>query len=209
MIGRLTGILVHKQQPQLLLDVNGVGYEIDAPMTTFYDLPEIGSKLTLHTHLLVREDAQQLYGFLQQSDRVIFRTLIKINGVGARLALALMSNMTSMEMTLAVESEDIDRFVKVPGVGKKTAARLLVELKDKFETFQLNFSATVSESSPVSNAADRLIETHDPVRDAVSALMSLGYKPPEASRMVNRIQTKGLASDEIIKQALRLLSATA
>lgn len=209
MIGRLVGKLVLKQAPLLLLDVNGVCYELEAPMTTFYDLPDLGVTLTLHTHMLVREDAQLLYGFLEYSDRLIFRTLIKINGVGAKLALALMSNMTGADMVLAINNDDVERFIKVPGVGKKTAARLMIELKDKFESLQIS-GINGSEGSAPANI-NRILqqEKADPVRDAVSALMSLGYKPPEASRMVSRVDSKGLASDEIIKRALRSVTATA
>ncbi|MFV2057378.1 MAG: Holliday junction branch migration protein RuvA [Thiohalomonadales bacterium] len=208
MIGRLTGNLVLKQAPALLLDVNGVCYELEAPMSTFYELPEPGVVVTLHTHMLVREDAQLLYGFLQYSDRTIFRILIKINGVGAKLALALMSNMSSDEMVVSVNNEDVDRFIKVPGVGKKTAARLMVELKDKFTALQIGGEPRTQGHDPV-NAGCLMQEVKtDPVRDAVSALMSLGYKPPEASRMVSGVDSKGLASDQIIKLALRSVIAT-
>src|SRR5690606_38505562 len=136
MIGRLSGILLEKQPPHILLDVNGVGYEVDAPMSTFSRLPAIGDKVTLHTHLVVREDAQLLYAFAEKRDRTLFRELIRLNGVGPKLALALMSGLEVDELIAAVQAQDTSALVRVPGVGKKTAERLLVELKDKFKAWE-------------------------------------------------------------------------
>ena len=196
MIGRLKGTLLEKQAPRLLLDVNGVCYEIDAPMTTFYELPEVGSAVILHTHFVVREDAQLLYGFLRESDRGLFRTLIKISGVGPKLALAILSGMSADEFVGCVQGGDSTALTRVPGVGKKTAERLVVEMRDRVKDWQgvsLSPDAVTQAGEP---AADAL-------KDAISALVALGYKPQEASRMVNAVESEGLASEAIIRQALR------
>ena len=196
MIGRLRGTLLEKQAPRLLLDVNGVCYEIDAPMTTFYELPEVGSAVILHTHFVVREDAQLLYGFLRESDRGLFRTLIKISGVGPKLALAILSGMSADEFVGCVQGGDSTALTRVPGVGKKTAERLVVEMRDRVKDWQgvsLSPDAVTQAGEP---AADAL-------KDAISALVALGYKPQEASRMVNAVESEGLASEAIIRQALR------
>ncbi len=196
MIGRLRGILLGKQPPQLLLDVGGVGYEISAPMTTFYELPETGSEITLHTHLAVREDAHVLYGFLREQDRLLFRTLIKVSGVGPKLALAILSGMSADEFASCVQSGDAASLTRLPGVGKKTAERLVVEMRDRLKDWQ--------SVSPSPNATTRAsVSANDAVKDAVSALVSLGYKPQEASRMVNQVESEGLASEEMIRLALR------
>ncbi|WP_150305501.1 Holliday junction branch migration protein RuvA [Pseudomonas saliphila] len=196
MIGRLTGILLEKQPPYILLDVQGVGYELDAPMSTFYQLPVLGEQVTLHTHMVVREDAQLLYAFCAKRDRALFRELIRLNGVGPKLALALMSGMEVDELVRAVQSQDTSVLVKVPGVGKKTAERLLVELKDRFkawETIPGSFKPLVTGvATPPSMTAD-----------AVSALITLGYKPQEASKAVAAVDEEGLSSEELIRRALK------
>lgn len=197
MIGRLSGILLEKQPPHILLDVNGVGYELDAPMSTFYRLPAIGDKVTLHTHLVVREDAQLLYAFAEKRDRALFRELIKLNGVGPKLALALMSGLEVEELIGAVQAQDTSALTRVPGVGKKTAERLLVELKDRFKAWE-----------DIPGAAVPLVTGTAPVAvsgtaDAVSALIALGYKPQEASRAVANIKEDGLSSEELIRRALK------
>lgn len=196
MIGRLTGILLEKQPPYILLDVQGVGYELDAPMSTFYQLPALGEHVTLHTHMVVREDAQLLYAFSAKRDRALFRELIRLNGVGPKLALALMSGMEVDELVRAVQSQDTSALVKVPGVGKKTAERLLVELKDRFkawETIPGSFKPLVTGvAAPPSMSAD-----------AVSALITLGYKPQEASKAVAAVDEEGLNSEELIRRALK------
>ena len=201
MIGRLKGILLEKQAPNLLIDVNGVGYEVSAPMTTFYQLPEVGTEVTLLTHLVVREDAHQLFGFISSSDRLLFRTLIKVSGVGAKLALTLLSGMSADDLVLTVRSGDTATLTRIPGVGKKTAERLIVEMRDRLK----DWDETVTPSSATAGIA---VDTapQDDVRDAVSALISLGYKPPEASRMVRNVETAGLSSEEIIRQALQLVT---
>lgn len=198
MIGRLRGTLIEKQAPELVIDVQGVGYEVSAPMTTFYQLPDIGKDITLHTHLVVREDAHQLFGFISQTDRALFRTLIKVSGVGAKLALALLSGMSADELVLTVRSGDASTLTRIPGVGKKTAERLIVELRDRLAEWDMKSTANVDIAVSSNDSV-----SHDEVRDAVSALIALGYKPQDASRMVRQIQTSGLASEEIIRQALQ------
>lgn len=197
MIGRLTGTLLEKQPPQILLDVNGVGYEVEAPMSTFYRLPAVGEKTTLHTHLVVREDAQLLYAFADKRDRHLFRELIRLNGVGPKLALALMSGLEIDELIHAVQAQDIHVLTRVPGVGKKTAERLLVELKGKFTAWENapGVAAPLS-AGQAQPAASQTV-------DAVSALIALGYKPQEASRAVHAIKEEGLSSEELIRSALK------
>jgi Holliday junction DNA helicase RuvA len=196
MIGRLTGLLARKEPPSLLLDVNGVGYELDAPMSTFYDLPAVGDKVTLYTHLVVREDAQLLYGFSRESQRQLFRSLLKVNGVGPRVALAVLSGLSEQELLLCLANEDIARLTKVPGIGRKTAERLVIELRDKI-------SLT---AAPAGAAARPVAVPADPVQEAVSALIALGYKPNEASRAVSSVPSGGLKSEDIIRQALKGLA---
>ena len=202
MIGRLKGVLLEKQAPHLLIDVNGVGYEVSAPMTTFYQLPEVGSEVTLATHLVVREDAQLLYGFISITDRLLFRTLIKVSGVGPKLALTLLSGMSADDLVVTVRSGDASTLTRIPGVGKKTAERLIVEMRDRLKDWDENAVSSSVASGDVVDSSPQ-----DDVRDAVSALISLGYKPPEASRMVRSVETTGLASEEIIRQALQLVTS--
>lgn len=198
MIGRLAGVLLEKQPPHILLDVRGVGYELDAPMSTFYKLPTLGQSVTLHTHMVVREDAQLLYAFAEKRERDLFRELIRLNGVGPKLALALMSGLDTDELIRAVQAQDASALVRVPGVGKKTAERLLIELRDRFkawETLPGSFKPLVGEgggAAPVSQSGD-----------AVSALIALGYKPQEASRAVAAVEEDGMSSEELIRRALK------
>jgi Holliday junction DNA helicase RuvA len=176
--------------------VAGVGYEVSAPMTTFYELPETGNEITLHTHLAVREDAHVLYGFLREQDRLLFRTLIKVSGVGPKLALAILSGMSADEFVGLIQLSDSAALTKLPGVGKKTAERLVVEMKDRLKDWQ---GVSLSPESATPSA----VPANDAVKDAVSALVSLGYKPQEASRMVSQVESKGLASEEMIRLALK------
>lgn len=198
MIGRLRGTLAEKQPPHVIVDINGLGYELEVPMTTLYRLPSVGEPLTLHTHLVVREDAHLLYGFFEKRERELFRELIRLNGVGPKLALALMSGLEVDELVRCVQAQDTSVLVKIPGVGKKTAERLLVELKDRFKAWETvpGMSHLVVEphgGSAVSSAEN----------DAVSALISLGYKPQEASRAVSAIKEDGLSSEDMIRRALK------
>jgi Holliday junction DNA helicase RuvA len=199
MIGRLSGQLLVRQPPQLLIDVNGVGYEVEAPMSTFYSLPEIGDKVTLHTHLVVREDAHTLFGFATENERAMFRALIKVNGVGAKLALTILSGISADDFIRCVMDSDAAGLTRLPGVGKKTAERLIVEMKDVLKKWQ----AEAGEGGVSATPAAALGQANDAVADAVSALIALGYKPPEASRMVRGIETKDLSSEEIIRLALQ------
>ena len=201
MIGRLQGVLLEKQPPEILLDVHGVGYELLLPMTSFYDLPEIGKETTLFTHLVVREDAHLLFGFAQKNDRTLFRELIRLNGVGPKLALALMSGMSVDEMIQCVNAEDTSRLMKVPGVGKKTAERLLVELKDRFKNWDSTPLAGQNSLEPAGLSV--VTDAHSPEKDAVSALISLGFKPAEASRAVSAVAQDGLSSEDLIRRALK------
>ncbi|HYA37585.1 MAG TPA: Holliday junction branch migration protein RuvA [Candidatus Methylomirabilis sp.] len=195
MIGRLHGILLHKEPPALLVDVGGVGYELEAPMTTFYELPAVGEKVTLYTHLVVREDAHLLYGFVREAQRRLFRALLRVNGVGPRVALAVLSGLSDEEFTRCVAAEDIARLTKVPGIGRKTAERLVIEMRDKLPAEVTTAAPTVAVNSASTPA--------DPVSEAVSALVALGYKPNEASRAVRGVSAKGLSAEEIIRQALK------
>ena len=195
MIGFLRGVLLDKQPPGLLLDVQGVGYEIEAPMTTFYDLPAVGEKVALYTHLVVREDAHTLYGFSKVSDRGLFRALIKVNGVGARLALTILSGMQASEFVLCVQAGDTASLVKLPGVGKKTAERLVVEMRDRLSDW-----SGAGGADKISSARP---DVASPVEEAVSALMALGYKAHEASRLVRGIDAQGRSTEEIIRAALQ------
>lgn len=199
MIGRLRGQLIEKKPPQLLLDVGGVGYEVEAPMGTFYQLPALGEEVTLHTHLVVREDAQLLYGFASEGERSLFRSLIKINGVGAKLALTILSGISADELARAVQENDTATLVRLPGVGKKTAERLCVEMRDRLKEWHDPSAVTGLGSSQV--AVEPAVA--DPGREAVSALIALGYKPAEASRMVSAVEEEGMDSENIIRAALR------
>ncbi|MHC8406171.1 Holliday junction branch migration protein RuvA [Pseudomonas sp. TMB3-21] len=202
MIGRLRGTLAEKQPPHLILDVNGLGYELEVPMTTLYRLPSVGEPLTLHTHLVVREDAQLLYGFASKRERDFFRELIRLNGVGPKLALALMSSLEVDELVRCVQSQDTSALTRVPGVGKKTAERLLVELKDRFkawETVPAMFALVPNQPG----GPDAPVAVATAENDAVSALISLGYKPQEASKAISAIKEKGLSSEDLIRRALK------
>ena len=200
MIGRLKGILLEKQPPEILLDVQGVGYELLLPMTSFYNLPEIGQETTLFTHLVVREDAHLLFGFAQKTDRTLFRELIKTNGVGPKLALAILSAMSVEDFAYAIEREELSKLVKIPGVGKKTAERLLVELKGKFKGIkQTDFFIESSHIKMPSMAT----QNETPLDEAVSALIALGYKPAEAEKMVKKVAKPDLNSEKLIREALK------
>lgn len=195
MIGRLQGILLHKQPPQLLIDVQGVGYEVEAPMSTFYQLPPAGEKILLHTHMVVREDAQLLYGFYAETERKMFRSLIRINGVGPKLALTILSGVTADEFSRCIMDNDAKTLTGLPGVGKKTAERLIVELRDKLDDIELAPAATIPAGVTAAPTS--------PVSDAVSALVALGYKAQDASRMVRGIETRDMETEAIIKAALQ------
>lgn len=201
MIGRLQGILIEKSPPHLLIDVNGVGYEVDAPMTTFYQLPKNGETVILHTHLVVREDAQQLFGFASLKERTLFRILIRVNGVGPKLALTILSGIEPAAFVRCIENQDVSTLVKLPGVGKKTAERLVIEMRDRLKEFDDRAAIqAVAGQAPLS--VDQVgSDENDPVQEAVAALIALGYKPQEASRAV--AQVEGDDSATLIRLALK------
>jgi holliday junction DNA helicase RuvA len=199
-IGRLRGEIVYKHPPQLMLDVGGVGYELEAPMSTFYDLPAAGETVTLVTHLAVREDAQILYGFLLEGDRALFRSLLKVTGVGARMALAILSGMDAERFALCVQQEDVTALTRVPGIGKKTAQRLVMEMRDRLHSLPTGLPAGVPSSTVASGGQDSALA------DAVSALASLGYKPVDANRMARAVGDGAKTSEEIIRAALKAVN---
>ncbi len=198
MIGRLKGKLLSKQPPELLVDVQGVGYELEAPMSTFYQLPATGEDVVLHTHMVVREDAQLLYAFYSVTERKLFRNLIRINGVGPKLGLTILSGISAQDFARAVQEGDAATLTGLPGVGKKTAERLIVELRDKLGDEFSPAAAGAGDSTATSMPAQS-----SPVSDAVSALSALGYKPQEASRMVRAVEIEGLDTETIIRTALQ------
>ncbi len=201
MIGRIRGIILEKQAPELVIDVHGVGYELHAPLSTFYKLPAPGQEVVLFTHFVVREDAQQLYGFWQREDRSLFRTLIRVSGVGPKLALAILSGMDSEEFVRSVQRNDARALVNLPGVGKKTAERLIVEMRDRLDEWRPGLAAG-SVAAPAPDIA--VTSRNRMVQDAESALISLGYKPQEAARAVSAaLDDEVLESEELIRRALQ------
>jgi len=191
MIGSLRGRLTSKQAPQIVVECNGVGYEVETPMSTFLELPTIGEELFLHTHLVVREDAQVLFGFSTEGERVLFRSLLKISGVGAKLGLAILSAMGTRDFQRCVEYEDTAMLIKIPGVGRKTAERLIIEMRDKFDH-------TLATSGPGKVAIDAT-----PKSEAVDALVTLGYKVNEVNRLIGSMDVDGKSAEDIIRLALR------
>lgn len=189
MIGFLRGRILQRQPPHLLVDVQGVGYEVEAPMSTFYSLPEMGAEVMLYTHLAVREDAHVLFGFGTETERRLFRALIRVNGVGPRLALTILSGVSVENFVRCVRDNDSAALTRLPGIGKKTAERLVVEMRDRLEDAG---SDAVTRNAPMT-ARD----------EALSALVSLGYKPPEAGRMLQAIKDTGISSAELIRRALQ------
>ncbi|UJF18629.1 Holliday junction branch migration protein RuvA [Vibrio sp. SS-MA-C1-2] len=205
MIGRLRGTLLEKQPPELLIEVSGVGYEVQMPMSCFYELPNIGEEAIICTHFVVREDAQLLFGFNTTGERALFRELIKANGVGPKLALAILSGMTANQFIRCVEHEDTSTLVKLPGVGKKTAERLVVELKDRLKGWGAGDLFTPeADRAPIENiVADDITPVASAESEAMSALVSLGYKPQQASRSVSQVIQADMSCEDIIREALR------
>ena len=196
MIGYLRGKLIVKTPPLLLLDVQGVGYEVEAPMTTFYNLPALGEEVILHTHLVVREDAHILFGFSGASERLLFRSLIKVNSVGPKLALTILSGLSSDEFHRCINDNDAQALVRLPGIGKKTAERLIIEMRDRLPGLG---------ASPTDNGtADNIMPgAGNPRQEAISALVSLGYKTQDASRMIQNLATEDKSCEELIRLALQ------
>lgn len=194
MIGRLSGKLIEKNPPALVLDVQGVGYEVDAPMSTHYALPALNESIALFTHMVVREDAQLLYGFATRTERVLFRALLKVNGVGAKVALSILSGMNTDEFLACVTNKDVAALTRVPGIGKKTAERLLVELQDKVGTLDIGGLSTGS--LPKTNDESARSQAED-------ALASLGYKPTEAAKLLDKHADAAETVEQMIRAALR------
>ena len=194
MIGRLRGILVSKQPPWLLVEVGGVGYELEAPMSTIYDLPQTGKEVTLLTHYAVKEDSVALYGFLHESERTLFRNLQKVSGIGAKIALAVLSGVATNDFARLVQTGDVVALTKIPGIGKKTAERMIVELRDRVD----GLTTTLPGTHPTPNGAPL-----DPMGEATVALQQLGYKPAEVTRLVQKVAAEGDTAESIIRKALR------
>ena len=191
MIGRLKGILIHKAPPWLVVDVHGVGYELEAPMSTFYDLPEVGREVFLFVHHAQKEDSVSLYGFLRESERRLFRDVQKVSGIGAKIALAVLSGTSVDEFARLVQTSDVTALTRIPGIGKKTAERMVVELRDRAADMVIGLSATATGLSG------------DPLSEAISALQALGYKPADADRMARKAAADGDAAETIIRKALQ------
>jgi Holliday junction DNA helicase RuvA len=191
MIGRLRGVLVAKQPPWIVLDVGGVGYELEVPMSTLYDLPEAGREVVLLTHYAIKEDTAALYGFLREEERALFRNLQKVSGIGARIALAVLSGVSTSEFARLVHDSDVAALTRIPGIGKKTAERIVVELRDRVDAMAL----------PAQPRAQGKLSS--PQEEAVAALQQLGYKPAEASRLAKDATAEGDSAEAIIRKALR------
>ncbi|TAL90597.1 MAG: Holliday junction branch migration protein RuvA [Rhodanobacter sp.] len=193
MIGRLRGILVSKQPPSLLVEVGGVGYEVEAPMSTIYDLPGIGKEVILLTHHAVKEDAVTLYGFLHESERTLFRNLLKVSGIGAKIALAVLSGVSTDHFARLVQAGDVVALTRIPGIGKKTAERMVVELRDRLDGM----------SSVPGVSMSGVVAPLDAAGEATVALLQLGYKSAEVSRLVQKVAAEGDSAESIIRKALR------
>src|SRR5512135_747126 len=198
MIGFLRGRLAAKHPPVLVLDVGGVGYEIEAPMSTFYGLPPVGAEISLHTHLVVREDAHVLFGFATERERSLFRELIKVSGIGPRIALAILSGVNVDEFHRCVEAEDVARLMHVPGIGRKTAERLVIEMRDRLKV--------VAGAAPTGTADVPPGSTQTPQAEAFSALVALGYKPAEVTRLLQKVDASAKSTEDLIRQALRAVA---
>lgn len=203
MIGRIRGILIEKTPGQVLVETGGLGYEVDIPYTTFFHLPEIGQEVTLHTHFSVREDAQSLFGFAARLDRDLFRLLVKVNGVGPKLAVAILSGLDAQQFIRCVENRDVNALVKLPGVGKKTAERLLIEMADRIGQLEGQFVSAPEAAAggePATGSASPIYRATD---EAEAALITLGYKPQEAARAVSKVAKEGVSREELIRLALK------
>ncbi|MDG3087711.1 Holliday junction branch migration protein RuvA [Vibrio hannami] len=205
MIGRLRGMLIEKQPPELLIEVGGIGYEVQMPMSCFYELPEVGQEAIVYTHFVVREDAQLLYGFNTVKERALFREVIKANGVGPKLGLAILSGMTAAQFVACVEREDISTLVKLPGVGKKTAERLVVEMKDRLKGWgEGDLFTPATDAAPMDGMSGGVADkSANAVEEAVSALVALGYKPQQASKVISQVATDDMTSETLIREALK------
>lgn len=207
MIGNIRGIILEKQPPEVLIEAGGVGYEVQVPMTSFYELPEIGQEANLCIHFVVREDAQLLFGFANKRERAVFRELIKASGVGPKLALTILSGMNAQQFMQCVSLEDVTGLTKLPGVGKKTAERLVIEMRDRLSKLAKDqgYAETVhlTPDLPVENT---FVQRTDSKEEALSALIALGYKPPIASKIINSVYTDGMTSEQLIRESLRAMA---
>jgi Holliday junction DNA helicase RuvA len=203
-IGRLRGVLLEKVAPEVLIECNGVGYEVTMPMTSIYTLPNVNDEAIIYIHFVVREDAQLLYGFANKVERKLFRLLIKVNGVGPKLGLAILSGMSADQFVSCVIHDDLSTIVKIPGVGKKTAERLLIEMRDRLKDWQLDASSTEIDNILVSNTIENTF-INDEKGDAINALISLGYKQAQADKAVKAVFEKGMKSEDIIRFALKAM----
>lgn len=199
MIGRLSGTLLEKQPPFILVDCNGVGYECQAPMNTIYNLPDAGQKVVLHTHLSVSENAHTLFAFFSLEERKLFRELIKVNGVGPKLALAILSAMSAVEFVQNVHHGEASTLVKIPGVGKKTAERLIIEMKDRLKDWDV---APTNESN-VAPLSENITGSNSNLQEAISGLVALGYKPAQASKAISQLEDDTLPAATLIRLALK------
>jgi Holliday junction DNA helicase RuvA len=202
-IGRLRGTLLEKMPPEVLIEVGGVGYEVQMPMSCFYELPETGQEATVYTHFVVREDAQLLYGFNTVTERALFREVIKANGVGPKLGLGILSGMNAAQFVACVENEDISTLIKLPGVGKKTAQRLVVEMKDRLKGWGAGDLLTPATDAAPADTPVAAIASQSAEDEAVSALVALGYKPQQASKVVSQVAQPDMSSEAVIKEALK------
>lgn len=202
MIGFLRGRLAAKHPPALLLDVNGVGYEVEAPMSTFYGLPGVGAEVSLHTHLVVREDAHVLFGFGTERERSLFRELIKVSGVGPRIALGILSGVSIDEFHRCVEAGDAASLTRIPGIGRKTAERLIVDMRDRLKALASGVPFEVRGPAQAAGAP-----APNPHAEAFSALVALGYKPPEVTRLLQKVDPSVTTTEELIRHALRAASS--
>ncbi len=200
MIGRIKGTLIQKDPPMMLVDVNGVGYEIEAPMRVFFELPENGTEVTVITHLLVREDAQILYGFNNLGQRELFRKLLKVNGIGAKSALAVLSTMSTDEFVGMIQSQDVSAIIKIPGVGKKTAQRLIIEMRDKLGGVASSDISLPGNGAQASNLGNMPASAQS---EALVALQSLGFKPQEVNMLIKRVAKDNMTAEEIIRLCLQ------
>ncbi|MEY8214607.1 MAG: Holliday junction branch migration protein RuvA [Colwellia sp.] len=205
MIGRLSGSLAEKFPPEILIECAGVGYEVTMPMTSIYALPELNEQAIIYTHFVVREDAQLLYGFANKTERKLFRLLIKVNGVGPKLALAVLSAMSADQFVSCVNHDDVSGIVKIPGVGKKTAERLLIEMRDRLKDWQITTLTPATDAMPVQLSTEQtFVQTATNNKDdATNALISLGYKQAQADKAVKLVYSDGMTSEDIIRLSLK------
>ncbi len=204
MIGRLRGIVIEKQAPEILLEVGGVGYEVQLPLTSFYQLPATGQEAIVYTHFVVREDAHLLFGFSSPTERGLFRLLLKANGVGPKLALTILSGLTASQFVRCVQSDDISTLVKLPGVGKKTAERLLIEMRDRLKDWGLNIETPITDHLVLGDDGVESFELKEtPEQDAIGALVALGYSQSVAASAVKKVFKADLTSEQLIKAALK------